>query len=137
MAVTTTTNLSLQKLVSDKKIDSDLPNLIAADVANAAILETAISGFATIATNATIVNTGGAKNVKLYACSVVTLTTITGMTTGVPFSLIMQSSGATYHLPDELGSAFHLSANWTPDQYDTLTLVWDGSGYVEVGRVNN
>jgi hypothetical protein len=137
MAVSTTTNIALQKIVVDKKIDQDFPNLIAAAAANADLIEKISSGVTAVATNATIINTSGYKNIQLYSCSVVTLTTITGMVTGVPFNLIMMSSGATYHLPDELASKFHLSADWTPQQYDVLTLIWDGSGYIEVGRVNN
>ena len=87
-----------------------------------------------IATNASIVSTAGAKIVNLYSCSAGSISTITGMLTNIPFMLINRSSGASLALLD--ASPFLLNGNVTPSSVGSnITLVWDGTNYIEIGRV--
>ena len=87
-----------------------------------------------IATNASIVSTAGAKIVNLYSCSAGSISTITGMLTNIPFMLINRSSGASLALLD--ASPFLLNGNVTPNSVGSnITLVWDGTSYIEIGRV--
>jgi len=88
-----------------------------------------------IATNASIVSTAGAKIVNLYSCSAGSISTITGMLTNIPFMLINRSSGASLALLD--ASPFLLNGNVTPSSVGSnITLVWDGTNYIELGRIN-
>ena len=88
-----------------------------------------------IATNASIVSTAGAKIVNLYSCSAGSISTITGMLTNIPFMLINRSSGASLALID--ASPFLLNGNVTPNSVGSnITLVWDGTNYIELGRIN-
>jgi len=90
---------------------------------------------ADIATNASIVSTAGAKIVNLYSCSAGSISTITGMLTNIPFMLINRSSGASLALLD--ASPFLLNGNVTPSSVGSnITLVWDGTNYIELGRIN-
>ena len=90
---------------------------------------------ADIATNASIVRTAGAKIVNLYSCSAGSISTITGMLTNIPFMLINRSSGASLALLD--ASPFLLNGNVTPSSVGSnITLVWDGTNYIELGRIN-
>ena len=90
---------------------------------------------ADIATNASIVSTAGAKIVNLYSCSAGSISTITGMLTNIPFMLINRSSGASLALLD--ASPFLLNGNVTPNSVGSnITLVWDGTNYIELGRIN-
>lgn len=133
MAVSESTNLSLQTPVNEGIQNQDLETAKAALAANNAILEKTLSGNVAIGTNPSIVDTAGNRIVKLYSSSAGSIATIAGALTGVPFTLIMQSSGASLSLLD--AGDMLLSAAWTPDtQYDNLTLVWDGSRYIELGR---
>ena len=135
MANTTTTNLSLQKPIDEHNIVEDFNNLQGAQGANADLVESIISGSVAIGTNASIVNTAGNRFVKLYACSAGSISTITGMLTDTPFTLIMQSSGASLAYLNANTSAL-LSGDWIPDDVgDSLTLIWDGTNYIEIGRV--
>jgi len=90
---------------------------------------------ANIATNASIVSTAGAKIVNLYSCSAGSISTITGMLTNIPFMLVNRSSGASLALLD--ASPFLLNGNVTPNSVGSnITLVWDGTNYIELGRIN-
>jgi len=90
---------------------------------------------ADIATNASIVSTAGAKIVNLYSCSAGSISTITGMLENIPFMLVNRSSGASLALLD--ASPFLLNGNVTPNSVGSnITLVWDGTNYIELGRIN-
>ena len=90
---------------------------------------------ANIATNASIVSTAGAKVVNLYSCSAGSISTITGMLENIPFMLINRSSGASLALLD--ASPFLLNGNVIPNSVGSnITLVWDGTNYIELGRIN-
>jgi hypothetical protein len=134
MANTLTTNMSLQKPIDEHIISNDFNNLQAAHSANMDILEAMLTGVTTFAgTNASIINTSGARFTKIYACSAGSISTITGMVANVPFTLMIMSSGASLALVD--GGVKALSANWIPSTiYSNLTLVWDGTNYIELAR---
>lgn len=135
MAVTTTTNLSLQKPVDEHAIESDVNNLQGAYSSTMDILEGAIGGYATTGTNPSVVNVGGKRFVRIYArVSRGSIATITGMLQNVPFTLIMMSSGASWALKNT--SPKRLSADWIPSKHkSSITLIWDGTNYIEVSRV--
>ena len=89
---------------------------------------------ADIATNASIVSTAGAKIVNLYSCSAGSISTITGMLTNIPFMLVNRSSGASLALLDT--SPLLLNGDVTLSSVGSnITLVWDGTNYIEIGRV--
>ena len=90
---------------------------------------------ADIATNASIVSTAGAKIVNLYSCSAGSISTITGMLTNIPFMLVNRSSGASLALLDT--SPLLLNGDVTLSSVGSnITLVWDGTNYIELGRIN-
>ena len=107
-------------------------NVILHTLINSATLsETA----ADIATNASIVSTAGAKIVNLYSCSAGSISTITGMLTNIPFMLVNRSSGASLALLDT--SPLLLNGDVTLSSVGSnITLVWDGTNYIELGRIN-
>ncbi len=100
------------------------------------LLETFIAaGTIAINTNPSIVTMVGDRIVKLYACSAGSISTITGMVDEVPFSMVMMSTGASLALLNA-NSVFKLSADWIPNvEYSSITLVWNGTQYIELGRV--
>ena len=138
MANTYTTNASLPKPTYQCVLDTDVDLLKAAQYNTQNILETLIAGSVNIATNATIINTQGAKMVFLYDTSLAgSITTIVGAVKNVPFTLIGAGSNASLanHLLYDV-SPYNLSANF---QYNlgmgnNITLVWDGSKYIELSR---
>jgi len=90
---------------------------------------------ADIATNGFNSKHSRAKIVNLYSCSAGSISTITGMLTNIPFMLINRSSGASLALLD--ASPFLLNGNVTPSSVGSnITLVWDGTNYIELGRIN-
>jgi len=90
---------------------------------------------ATIATNASIISTAGAKIVNLYCCSAGSITSITGMSENIPFTLVQRGSGASFGLVDS--SPFLLNGNaYLTKTGSNITLIWDGTNYIEIGRVD-
>lgn len=137
MATTLSTNLSLQSIVQEGISPNDRINLQGADTANAAILEKAISAVQTAAitgVNASIVNTNGCKIVQLQMLSAGCIASITGMFTGVPFTLFFQSVGSI-GMADV--SPFRLNGALNGTLGLALTLVWDGTNYIELTRSAN
>ena len=136
MANTTTTNLSLQKPIDEHNMVEDINLLQTANSANMDLLDTYIAaGTIAINTNPSIVTMVGDRIVKLYACSAGSISTITGMNENVHFTMIMMSSGASLAYLDA-GTNALLSGDWVPDNLgDSLSLVWDGTNYIEIGRV--
>jgi len=137
MANTYTTNASLPKPTYVHLIHEDIELLKGAYNTTLDILYNT-HAIVDIATNATIINTTGARFCKLYDTSVAgSITTIVGALKGVPFTLIGAGSNASLanHLLYDV-SPYILSANF---QYNlgignNITLVWDGTNYIEVGR---
>ena len=136
MANITTTNLSLQKPIDEHNLVEDINLLQTAHSANMDLLETFIAaGTIAINTNPSIVTMVGDRIVKLYACSAGSISTITGMVDEVPFSMVMMSTGASLALLNA-NPVFKLSADWIPNvEYSSITLVWNGTQYIELGRV--
>jgi len=135
MANDTTTNSSFLKPIDEHNMVEDINNIQAAQNGNADLLETYLSGGATINTNPSVVDTDASRIVSLYACSAGSISTITGAITNIPFTMIMLSSGASLSMLNA-NTAFKLSADWTPNViYSSLSLVWDGTSYIETGRV--
>ncbi len=137
MANTYTTNASLPKPTYVHVIHDDIELLKAAHNTTVDILDN-ICAVVDIATNATVINTTGARFVKLYDTSLAgSITTIVGAELGKPFTLIGAGSNASLanHLLYDV-SPYVLSASF---QYNlgmgnNITLVWDGTNYIEIGR---
>lgn len=132
---TSTTYLGLKKTLSTGSAVED-SGLQLGDVSSSFdTLDDILSGQATAAgTNASVINIAGKRFINLYACSAGSIATITGMLTNIPFTMIMQSSGASLSLLDV--SPKLLSAAWTPNTVGSnITLVWNGTNYIEIGRV--
>ena len=118
------------ELVTNVKLHTLVDSATISGILNTEITTAA----ATIATNASIVSTAGANIVNLYSCSAGSISTITGMLSNVPFMLVNRSSGASLALLD--ASPFLLNGNVTPSSVGSnITLVWDGTNYIEIGRV--
>lgn len=133
MGYTTTTNLSLRKPAATNFRDIDLDDLNSHMTVNMGILEDKLTGTTSVNTNPSIINTGGYRFTFLYACSAGSISTITGMVSGMPFTLLNGSSGASLALLD--ASPFFLAGNFIPNDIgENITLVWNGSSYFELGR---
>lgn len=141
MSYTGTTNISLAKAVVQSIIHEDIPTLIGNEARNMDLLDTALSGVLAIATNASIVNTQGYRHIQLAMNTTSSLSSITGMITGIPFTLYqtVNSSNASFVGLATANTAFKLSADWNPAQlghtHKNITLVWDGTYYIEISRV--
>lgn len=137
MANTFTTNASLPKPIDEAQIFQDLENLQAAHNTAMDVLEAQFQGIGSVtvsAGNATVLSTAGRRIVYINAISAGSIATITGMLTNVPFTIIAQS-GASFGIVD--AGVFALSAALLFTADDTLTLVWDGTRYYELGRSVN
>lgn len=139
MAYSSTSNASLPKPTYQNVIHDDMDLLKTAHDSAMDILDMVLTKAVNIATNATIVNTLGARLVKLYVTSLAgSISTITGATKNVPFTLMGAGSNASTanHLLYDV-SPFALSADWNPGVAvgGNLTLIWDGTTFYEVGRV--
>ena len=137
MANTYTTNASLPKPTYVQVIHEDIELLKGAYNTTLDLLDP-LYATVNIATNATIVNTTGARFVKLYDTSLAgSITTITGAIKGVPFTLIGAGSNASLanHLLYDV-EPYALTANFQYNlgQGQNLTLVWDGARYIEIAR---
>lgn len=134
MGYTSTTNMLLRKTADTSIIQNDFENMQTDINSNVDALESMFTGSTAIGTNASIVNTAGARFVKLYACSAGSISTITGMLTNVPFTLMMMSSGASLALLD--ASPKLIAGDWVAaTTKGNITLIWDGTNYVELARV--
>lgn len=130
-------NLSLQTPILSGIERNDAVDIGGAQAVNTAILEKAIAGIqlaATVGVNASVVNTGGNRNVFYQGLSAGCISSITGAIIGVPFNLIFQSVGS-------IGIAdvgvFKLASNFNATLDDVLCLVWDGTNYYEITRSTN
>jgi len=141
MSYTGTTNISLAKAVVQSIIHEDIPTLIGNEARNNDLLDKVLTGIVAIATNASIVNTQGNRHVQLQMNTTSSLSSITGMIKGMPFTLyqMIDSTNASFVGLATANTAFLLSADWNPARLGHLkkniTLVWDGTNYVEIGRV--
>lgn len=134
------TNTKLHNLVANASIS----NILASEF-NGNILTSLPSGAGKVppqnlvnlntpATNASLIDVGIRTVLNLYYSTYGSLATFINARTGQIFTLIAQQ--ASFPSIIDIG-VFRLSASWVPDgQYDNLTLLWDGSNFIEVGRVN-
>ena len=137
MANTYTTNASLPKPTYVQLIHEDI-ELLKGAYNTALDLLDPLYATVNIATNATIINTTGARFCKLYDTSLAgSITTIIGAIKGVPFTLIGAGSNASLanHLLYDV-EPYALTANFQYNlgQGQNITLVWDGARYIEIAR---
>lgn len=86
------------------------------------------------ATNASLIDVSLSNSFKLFYSTFGSIATFVNARIGMSFILIAQQ--ASFPVVVDTG-AFKLSANWVPaKQYDNLTLIWDGSAFIETGRVS-
>lgn len=86
----------------------------------------------TPATNASLIDVGLYNTLKLFYSAVGSLATLINARIGQPITLMMQQ--ASFPCLVTTGN-FKLASNFIPlRQYNSITLVWDGSVFVEVGR---
>lgn len=137
MANSYTTNASLPKPTYVKLIHEDIELLKGAYNTTLNIVDN-LYATVDIATNATIVNTTGARFCKLYDTSVAgSITTIVGAIKGVPFTLIgagSNASTANHLLYDVAPYALTANFQFNLGQGQNITLVWDGARYIEIAR---
>ena len=137
MGHTNSTNLGIQTRIYSAVSPADLVGLAFDQSVSNPILEAAIAGVqsaATVGVNASVVNTGGCRITQLQMLSAGCIATIIGQYTGVPFTLLFQSVGSI-GLADT--GVFKLNGAFNATLDDTLTLVWDGSNFYEIGRSAN
>ena len=134
MGETLSTNLSLRTPIPDGIDRNDSVALLGSQAVNVGILERSIAGVQSAVVNATVINTGGSRIVFCQNLSAGSIASITGMITGMPFTLLFQSTGSCGILDT---GVFKLNGNLLPGVNTTLTLVWDGTNYCELGRSAN
>jgi hypothetical protein len=141
MSYTGTANVSLAKIVVQNIIHEDVPTLIGNEVRNNDLLDKILTGSVAIATNATNVNTQGYRFIQLQMNTTSSIASLAGAITGMPFTLIqmINSSNASFVGLATANTNFLLSGDWNPASLGHLkkniTLVWDGTNYVEISRV--
>lgn len=132
------TNTKLHNLVANASISGivvgDITNGFISSLPSAAgaIPPQNLWSMITVATNASVPNVGVGTSFKLYASTYMTIASFSNARIGQQFTIIGQQAS----FPGILDTGnFKLSANWAPGkQYDNLTLIWDGSAFIEVGR---
>lgn len=87
-----------------------------------------------VATNMSVPNVANKSFLKLYWSTYGSIASLTGMTSGQQFTLMAAQASFPAILD---GGAFTLSADWIANgANDNITLVWDGSSFIETARVN-
>jgi len=90
--------------------------------------------FKTVATNASLNDVSVGTIFKLWASTYCSIATFINARLGQAFTLM--AGQASFPAILDAGS-FLLSANWSPAKAsDNITLVWDGTNFVEIGRVS-
>lgn len=132
------TNTKLHNLVANASISS----ILAAELINS-FLSSLASGHGKVppqnfynvvtpATNASLIDVSIATTLKVFYATYGSIATFINARVGHKFTIIAQQ--ASFPAVLDTGS-FKLSALWAPaKQYDNLTLEWDGSVFVEIGR---
>lgn len=93
-----------------------------------------IWGLGSITTNASLINVSSTSAFNVYYSTYGSIATFIGALIGQQFTLIAQQ--ASFPVILDVGS-FKLSANWIPaKQFDNLSLIWDGTQFIEIGRVS-
>lgn len=92
-----------------------------------------IYGLGSITTNASLINVSSTSAFNVYYSTYGSIATFVGALVGQKFTLISQQ--ASFPVIVDTGS-FKLASNWIPaKQYDNISLIWDGSAFIEIGRV--
>jgi hypothetical protein len=131
------TNLSLRTPITEGIDRNDSVTLLGDHATNMGILEKAVAGIqaaATTGVNASIINTNGNRTVLVQLLSAGSIASITGAIAGMPFSLVVQSTGSFGMLDT---GVFKLNGNFLPNTNAALTLVWDGTNFTELARSTN
>jgi hypothetical protein len=139
MAQTYTTNASLPKPTDVNVIHDDMDLLKLAHSTAMDVLESLLCGTTTVTcntSNSNIVATAGKPIVKLQIVSIAgSLTTITGAVAYRPFTLMVISGASCGNQGLDDKAPFKLTAKWFPNDIgNNITLVWDGTSFVEIGR---
>ena len=137
MVNTTTSNASLPKPVDESFLMQDMENIQSAHNDAMGIIErcfTGIQAASTTGVNASVVNTNGNRIVMLQVLSAGCISSIAGALKGMPFTMIFQSVGSI-GMADT--GAFVLSSALNPAVNAALSLVWDGTNFIEIGRSAN
>lgn len=88
----------------------------------------------TVATNSSVPSLATGTMFKLHWATYGSIASFSNAKLGQKFTLI--AGQASFPVIVDTGN-FLLSANWIPDTAgDNLTLVWDGTNFIEVGRTN-
>lgn len=133
------TNTKLHNIVNNASISnilaSELSNNILSSLASSSgkLLPQNMFALGTPATNASLIDISQFTAINLFHSTYATLATFINARRGQEFTLIAQQ--ASFPAILDTGS-FKLAGNWIPaKQYDNLSLIWDGSAFVEIGRV--
>lgn len=85
-------------------------------------------------TNASLIDVSLITAMNLNYATYGSIATFVNARMGQPFTLISQQ--ASFPVIVDTG-VFRLSANWIPaKQFDNITLLWNGSSFIEIGRVS-
>lgn len=88
---------------------------------------------ASVATNASLIDVANFTSLRLFYSTFGSLATFLNPRIGQAFTLVAQQ--ASFPIISDVG-AFKLNGAWIPaKQYDNISLLWDGSAFVEVARV--
>jgi len=114
------TNTKLHKIVNDATISSIKVNELGNELA-------------TYSTNASTPDISNANVLLIHYSTYGTLATFVGARVGQRFTLISQQ--ASFPSIIDTGS-FKMNGNWIPTKLgDNITLVWDGTNFIEIFRV--
>lgn len=85
-----------------------------------------------VATNASLIDISTFTVLPLFYSTYGSLATFINARIGQQFTLVAQQ--ASFPIVSDVG-AFKLSAAWVPaKQYDNISLLWDGSAFIEIAR---
>ena len=132
------TNTKLHNIVNNASISNIIPGELISNLlssltsSHGKVPMQNLVNLNTPATNASLIDVSLYSSLKLFYSIIGSVATFINARTGQQFTLIMQQ--ASTPVLSTLGN-FKLAANFIPlRQYNTITLIWDGSVFVEVGR---
>lgn len=106
-------------------------------VNNASISNVQVKEFApmlgTFATNASLINISNCAAFNIYYSTYASIATLISAAIGQKITLIAQQASTPTILD---AGVFLLNGAWTPAKSgDNLTLIWNGTNFIEIGRV--
>lgn len=133
------TNTKLNNIVNNASISSILATEVGTGIlsslaSTAGVIPPRNRAFlGSVATNASLIDVSRFTSVNIYYSTYGTIATFINAYPGQDFTIFSQQ--ASFPAIIDVGS-FKLAGNWIPaKQYDNLTLIWDGSVFIEIGRV--